>query len=335
MDPAQTLGAAVRCRQQPSARAASRCAAALIFALFSAAEVVAQNRYAVVIAGAAGGEAYAAKYDQWRATLVATLRRSFQYDDEHLFVLADTNGEAVRGATRENVRQLFSDLRRRIAKDDLLFVFLIGHGTTADNDEAKFNLVGPDLSSSEWAELVKPIAATVVFADTTPGSFPFVRRLAAARRVVLTATDSPPQQFETIFPEYFVKAFTALAADADKNGRVSIWEAFAYASAAVARWFEQQGRLPTERAVLDDDGDGVGREAQTPGSDGALARSIYLGSEPTAAGVSDLRLRLAELQRQLDDLKVRKASSPEPARFDAEIERLLLEIARLSRESGK
>ncbi len=239
----------------------------------------------------------------------------------------------VAKATRENVRRVFGGLRSRLASDDLLFVLLIGHGTIADADEAKFNLVGPDLSSREWSELLKPVPGRLVFVDTTGGSFPFMRRLAAPGRVVLTATDSAAQQFETVFPEFFVKAFDDPAADADKNGRVSMWEAFSYASAGVRQWFDQHGQLATERALLDDSGDGVGREAQNPGPDGALARAIYLAPEVVDAGDNELVKRRAELERQLDDLRLRKASSPDPAQYDAEIEKVLVEIARLSRSS--
>src|SRR4029077_19537631 len=115
----------------------------------------------------------------------------------------------------------------------------------------------------------------------TGGSFPFMQRLAGPGRIVLTATDSAAQRFETGFSEFFLKAFDDTAADEDKNGRVSIWEAFSYASGAVRQWFEQHGQLSTERSLLDDNGDGVGREAQgpldekvpgSPGTDGAVAR---------------------------------------------------------------
>lgn len=292
----------------------------------------AADRYAVVISGASGGDAYAEKYDKWRTALVAMLKQRFRYPDDHLFVLAESEGQNVAKATRENVRRVFGGLRSRLAGDDLLFVLLIGHGTIADADEAKFNLVGPDLSSREWSELLKPVPGRLVFVDTTGGSFPFMRRLAVPGRVVLTATDSAAQQFETVFPEFFVKAFDDPAADADKNGRVSMWEAFSYASAGVRQWFDQHGQLATERALLDDSGDGVGREAQTPGPDGTLARAIYLAPEAVDAGDTELVKRRAELERQLDDLRVRKASSPDPARYDAEIEKVLVEIARLSRQ---
>jgi hypothetical protein len=291
----------------------------------------AAERYAVVITGASGGSAYAEKYNAWRTALVTVLRQKLKYADDRLFVLAESESENVAKATRENVRALFGALRNRLAGDDTLFVFLAGHGT-ADNDEAKFNLVGPDLTSSEWSQLLKPVPGRLVFIDTTGGSFPFLRRLSAPGRVVVTATDTPVQQFETIFPEFIVKAFDDPAADTDKNGRVSIWEAFSYASASVQQWFERNGRLPTERPLLDDNGDGAGREAQNPGPDGALARAIYLAPESTGTAGNDLLTRRAEFERQLEDLRLRKATSADPARYDPEIEKLLVEIARLSRE---
>ena len=74
-----------------------------------------------------------------------------------------------------------------------------------------------------------------------------------------------------------------------KNGRVSIWEAFTYASAGVRQWFEQKGQLPTERPLLDDTGAGIGREAQNPGTDGAIARVTYL--EPDARAGAAVRHR--------------------------------------------
>ena len=60
------------------------------------------------------------------------------------------------------------------------------------------------------------------------GSFQFLETLAGRGRIVLTATDSAAQQFETIFPQFFIEAFAAEEADLDMNGKVSIWEAFQY-----------------------------------------------------------------------------------------------------------
>jgi hypothetical protein len=309
--------------------------AAVVLVMASSAS--AGERYAVVITGASGGEPYAEKYLKWRLAFTATLRDKFGYQPERLVVLAeDVNGGALR-ATRENVRKVFGDLRRRLTKDDQLLVLLMGHGTAHDGpsgEDAKFNLVGPDLSASDWADLLKPIAGRLVFVNTTGASFPFLRKLAGRGRVVLTATDASAQQFETVFPEYFLKAFDDPAADADKSGRVSIWEAFTYASAGVRQWFEQKGQLPTERPLLDDTGAGIGREAQNPGTDGAVARITYLEPDaplelPSDSALAALVKRRAELESAVEELKARKESTP-PEQYAAELEKILTELARIS-----
>lgn len=302
----------------------------LLVTLLHPSRAASADRYAVVITGASAGPPYAEKYDGWRNSLVANLTQ-FGYPEDHVFVLAESAGVHVAQATRENVRVAFTRLRSMLSADDLLLVILIGHGTIGDRDDGKFNLVGPDLTSGEWADLVKPVPGLLIFVDTTGGSFPFLRRLSAPGRIIVTASDSMAQQFETVFPEFFVKAFGDPAADLDKNGRMSIWEAFSYASAAVRRWYDQHGQLPTERPLLDDNGDGVGREAQNPGSDGTVASAVYLAPDRSSPAEADIAARRLELQHRLDDLRVRKAAAADPAGYDAEIEKVLLELARLPR----
>ena len=307
--------------------------AALLLTLAVAPCAFAGERYALIVTGASGGEVYAQKYAKWRAAFVETLRGKFHYDPQRLVVLAETPADGARPATRDNVRAAILDLRKRMTKDDQLLVLLIGHGTSLDGDEAKFNLVGPDLSAGEWGELLRPVPGRLVFVNTTAASFPFLRRLAAKGHVVLTATDAAAQQFETVFPEFFIKAFDDPAADLDRNNRVSMWEAFTYASAGVRQWFEQKGQLPTERPLLDDTGAGIGREAQSPGTDGALARVTYLEPDaaltlPADAALAGLIRRRAELETRLEELKARKESTP-PDQYDAELEKLLVEIARI------
>jgi hypothetical protein len=317
------------------------CVTACAFLLCSPPAALAGERYALVITGASGGDVYAQKYAKWRASFVETLRAKFHYEPQRLLVLAEAlrqeSGqveEGVQPATRENVRGALADLRRRMTKDDQLLVLLIGHGTSLDGDEAKFNLVGPDLSATEWSDLLRPLPGRLVFVNTTSASFPFLRKIAGKGHVVLTATDASAQQFETVFPEFFIKAFDDPAADLDRNNRVSIWEAFTYASAGVRQWFEQKGQLPTERPLLDDTGAGIGREAQNAGTDGAIARVTYLQPDaalalPADAAVAGLMRRRADLETLLEELKARKESTP-PDQYDADLEKILVEIARLS-----
>ena len=100
-----------------------------------------------------------------------------------------------------------------------------------------------------------------------------MERLAAPRRIVITATDSAGQRFDTVFPGYFVRALADESSDLDKNDRISMWEAFVAASAAVRRHYQQRGQLSTERALLDDNGDGVGADLAEQGNDGSYRQS--------------------------------------------------------------
>jgi hypothetical protein len=306
--------------------------------LFAVMPASAAEKYALIVSGASGGQEYAQKYDRLRSTLVAALEQKLNYPADHVVVLAEEEGPGIAKSTRENVQRAATDLRRRVGKDDVLLVVLIGHGTAIDGEDAKFNLPGPDLSASDWAELTKPIAGRLVFVNTTGASFAFLHRMAGKNRIVMTATDSAAQQFETVFPEYFVKAFDDPAADADKNGRISLWEAFSYASAGVHQYYEQKGTLPTERALLDDTGAGIGREALTPGPDGALARATFVEADSplAAAAASDAALeslieRRDALVDELEQLKAKKNDIPEE-HYQAELERILVELARVSQQ---
>src|SRR4029077_19428599 len=193
----------------------------------------ASERYALVVTGASGGPQYAQQYDAWRKSFVTFLRDSWNYPDDHVFVLAETESDGVAQATRDNVRRALAEIRAKATKDDVVLVLLIRHGTGGNGDEAKFNLGGPDLSATEWADLLRPIAGRLVFVDTASGSFPFLERLSGRGRIIITADDSAAQQFETVFPGFFIKAFNDDSADLDKRGRVSVWEAFVYASDGV------------------------------------------------------------------------------------------------------
>lgn len=294
----------------------------------------AEERFALIVSGASGGKSFAQTYDRWRATLVTALRTHLRVPDDHIVVLAETAGSGVGRATREGVERAVRTVASRMGPQATLLIVLIGHGTS-DGLSAKFNLVGPDLEASEWARLLAGVPGRVVFVNTTGASFPFLAHLAGPRRIVITATASEAQRYDTVFPEFFVRAFVDEAADLDKNARISIWEAFAYASAHVRRWYEERGQLPTERALLDDDGDGVGVGAEPTAQEGTVARVTFLDAPVEPAAISPELAQLVErrtlLERQIEELKSRKAAMP-PEEYARELERLLLELARVSRE---
>jgi hypothetical protein len=292
------------------------------------------GRYAVVIQGASGEEQYAAMHRGWLDSLVQLLREQFRFDAAHLSVLAEQAQAGEQRSTAENVRALFARLAKEVKPADLVFVVLIGHGGGQGAD-AKFNLIGPDLTIAEWNELLKPLAGRIALVDTTSSSFAFLAGLAAPNRIVMTATNSHAQRYHTIFPDAFIKALTAEAADVDKNARISLLEAFTYASRLVAQHYEQDGRLPTERAMFDDTGDGKGRDAVTEGPDGTVAGLTYLDLPEAATSadpaVQQLLTRQQQLVAEVDDLRRRRPSMP-PAEFDREFEKLIVELSLVSRD---
>ena len=294
------------------------------------------DQFALVVSGASGGPQYVEQYIAWRQALVAGLRDQPGFRDDHLIVLGETPGPGVGRASREGVEAAVDALRRRMAADAQLLVVLIGHGTD-DGVDARFNLVGSDLSAADWRRLLDSLPGRTVFVNTTASSLPFVRRLARDGRVVIAATGSPAQRYDTVFPRFFVAAVGDPASDADKDGRVSVWEAFMSASARVRRWYQQEGRLATERAVLDDSGDGIGADADRPGADGRLAASLYFGAgveQPAAAAdpaLAPLVARREALEAEVAAHRARKSALPE-AEYAPELERLLVELARVSRE---
>lgn len=310
-----------------------RCVAFVLMLVAAPGAVTAGERYVVIVSGASGGAKYAAQQQTWRDELAIAFKDTFIVPEANVVTLSEQNSGTAK-STADNIRRLFGDMRRRLTREDLLLIILLGHGTF-DGESAKFNLVGPDLAATEWKSLLDGIAARLVVVNTTASSFPFLEELSQRGRVIITATDSVAQRFATVFPEYFVKSLRDLSADFDKNRRVSIWEVFAAASAGVQQYYEQRGQLSTERPVLDDNGDKVGREAQAPGPDGNLARTVYLDAEPGSitsdVALAGLQRRRSAVEAQLEELKERKGSMSDDD-YEDELERVLIELARIGRQ---
>jgi hypothetical protein len=297
----------------------------------------AENRWALIISGASGGEKYAEQMAGWRGDLRSALVDRYQFKPEFVKMLVDEAAKAGDRGSADNVRKLFAEIKKTATKDDFVFIVLLGHGTY-DGDVAKFNLVGPDLTAKDWTDLLNGIQGRVTLVNTTEASFPFLESLTAKGRVVITATDSAAQKYATVFPEYFVKAMKETSTDLDKNGRTSIFEVFTAASAAVKQHYEQRGQLTTERALIDDNGDGKGREASAEGPDGGIARIAYLDSEVVAEStnpeLAGLIRRRRALEQQSEEHKQLKGVMPD-AEWNVQFEKLMLELAQVSAEIRK
>ena len=222
-----------------------------------------------------------------------------------------------------------------------LWLVLLGHGTF-DNKEAKFNLRGPDLSASELAEWLKPFQRPVAIVNCSSASGPFLNKLSAAGRVVVTATRSGNEVNYTRFGGQFAAALGSPEADLDKDGQTSLLEAYLLAASRVAEFYETEGRLATEHPLLDDNGDGLGTPAEwfrgvratKQAKDGASLDGVRAGQLHLVRSAAEkelppeVRARRDELELAVAKLRDGKAKLAADDYY-ARLEKLLLELAHI------
>lgn len=305
------------------------------------------NKYALIVTSAGGEDAYTKKFTDQATRLYDALANQLGFEEKNVFLLTETASGGPedgarsddpahsRRATAAEVRKSFAAIKSAANADSLVFIVLIGHGTF-DSQQAKFNLIGPDLTARDYADSVAALPTRrVVFVNCASSSGEFIKPLSASGRVVVTATRSGNEQNATVFAEHFIAGLTGLAADADKNGRVSVLEAFTYATRTTADWYKKDKRLASEHALIDDNGDGTGHEEGTAG-DGSIAKALYIDSKPIeqAAGDAELARLLGErprLEEAIEKLKARKGEM-KLEDYERELEELLVELATVNQQ---
>ena len=302
--------------------------------------------FLLIIVGISGDLEHGKTFQKWGANLAEASGR-LGVPTERLAYLVDKpeDPKGVTGpATRDEVTKAVERFAKEAGPEDVIFITLIGHGTFSSGKGALFNLSGPDMSAAEFNALLKKLPTKqIVFVNTSSASGPFVEELSGPGRTIVTATRNGAEQYATVFGGYFVDALTAEAADADKNKRVSVLEAFNYAKTEVARAYERAGFLATEHALLDDNGDKQG--SQTPGMpgkdgkvspDGKVASVVSFGVAGDAGLPSDPKLRemyleRRDLERRIEAHRLLKEGMPAD-KYQAELERLATALALKNRE---
>ena len=235
--------------------AAKLIALALLLILFSNSSLAQTNeqRTLILVIGAAGEPEYGGQFSAWaelwkQAAAKGGLQTSV--------IGMDTNNP------ENDLTRLLTVLTNEVAKPagELWLVF-IGHGTF-DGRPAKFNLRGPDISADELAAVLKPCKRPLAVIDCASASGPFINALSGPNRVIITATRSGYEVNATRFGGYLAKAIADPAADLDKDGQTSLLEAFLFASRQVEQFYKEAGRLATEHALLDDNGDVYKRQVE-------------------------------------------------------------------------
>ena len=288
----------------------------------------------IVVVGASGEEEFGKQFRAWAARWEAAAKTA----------KADYSAIGLEETVQPD-RELLESRLVTLAKDqsnvESVWLVLIGHGTF-DGKTARFGLRGPDIKPAELAAWLKPIAKPVAVIDCTSSSGPFVNELSARGRAVVTASRSGFEFNFARFGDYFSSAIADPKADLDKDDQTSLLEAFLAAAAGVKEFYLSDGRLVTEHALMDDNGDQLGTPAdwfqglratksakEGAALDGILAGQMVLVKSAREERLSaTARARRDELERELAEFRLRKAKMPE-SEYLEKLEPILLELARL------
>ena len=276
---------------------------------------------ALVVSGL-GGEPL---YEQQFRELSERVAREFDQVMPHVVLL---HGEM---ASQAQIRTTFEAFAERSGpRDSLVFVF-VGHGSF-DGKAFRFNVPGRDFDARAlqgWLEAVPARERVVIVTGSASGALH--EAFDGSAVALFTATRSGNEKNATEFPDHFVDALGAEAADVDKDRLVSVEEAFMYTESAVGRHFEQTSQLASEHA-------------RRSGPETALVLA-KVESDPPAPGTR-MRLpkdrddpaleRRAEIEAQIETLRTEK-SRLGPAEYFSQLQELLLELAMVEQqiEDGK
>jgi hypothetical protein len=290
----------------------------------------------LIVVGAPGSEEYGSEFRRWAGLWESAAKRAMA---ESITIGLDAKPGID---DRERLRTALA--AKSESGREPLWIVMIGHGTY-DGREAKFNLRGPDVSDAELAAWLAPIRRPLAVLDCTSSSGPFLNKLSGEGRVVVTATRSGNEQNYARFGQYLSESIADPRADLDKDGQVSLLEAFVTAGSRVEEYYKTRSQLATEHALLDDNGDKLGtppdwfrgvratrraKDGATP--DGTRAHQLHLIlSDRERAIPADVRARRDGLERSVAALRDEKAKLT-PVEYYAKLEPLMLELARIYRD---
>ncbi|MCS7470393.1 hypothetical protein NZK35_27400 [Stieleria sp. ICT_E10.1] len=230
------------------------------------------RRHALIVVGLPGDPTHREQFEAilqiWQDWLV----KFAAVDSADIMVLDGRDATEGRlPATQESIRSVTDQLVERIGEDEALWVFWLGHGNQ-ERRHGWFHLPGPDMNAAQWAARFAELkAGEQVFWMTHSASGSFVKPFSLPGRIVISATDEDeineprfPRQLAEVMRQQLAERATAgptaEPASPAKDPLVSILDLFRRTADRVGRSFDDDQLLPTEHALLDDNGDGVGTE---------------------------------------------------------------------------
>ncbi len=247
------------------------------------------------------------------------------------------------GATREALLAHFSSLNDLMTDDDRAAIYLIGHGSF-DGEEYKYNIPGPDLTSTDFKDVLEALPGqnhVLITTGSTSGALvegitgvPAPREPAPgaaetptanaepdqSKYLIVSATRNGNERNATHFGRFFAEALVSSEADINKNDTISVQEAYDYAEREVAAYFEEEQRLATEHSQLRGSG-----AAQF-----SLSRLNSLEYETDDPELSELLQERQDLDAEIEELQLRRGEFASNRDYLQALQALVLQAAELT-----
>jgi hypothetical protein len=204
---------------------------------------------------------------------------------DRLSVLVDRESTARKGSgisTAENLKEQMDRLAASVNPEDRFIFYYTGQANVV-SDTLRLNLRGPDVTHEQLAEWINAIkASSMLIVLDCPGAGLAIKALTGQGRIVIGACTAE-QHYSTKFSEYFVPALLDEDSDVNGDGRISLLEAFTFASKGIDDFYRQQSLLTTETPVLEDNADGTASRQpwkyEQNKTDGLAASRFFLSGE--------------------------------------------------------
>lgn len=317
---------------------------AILIAVATATNAAAEP-FALIICGSGGDDEFTERFREWGTRLYRVLTETLQFEDENVSLLMDGQAKDAADPSLESIQNALTTLGDQIGPEDDFFIFIVGHGSHLQG-VSKINVPGPDVSAEaldEWIANLTPRRLIVI--NTASASAGFINVLSGPNRIICTATKSIAEKNATVFMQHFIDGIEDGSADINRDTRISVYEACEQAATLTRAWYDSEGLIATEHALLDDNGDRRGSRlavAIDPNADddrdaddnvdGEYAARSWLRDfsfpPEVPKGLIDTYLFTLDA---VEELKAQKETL-DPAAYIAQLEEHLIKAARANAE---
>ena len=182
----------------------------------------------------------------------------------------------------ENIKKQLDTFAAATGPADRFIFYYVGQANIVA-DKLRLNLPGTDITHEQLAAWIEGIkASSMLIVLDCPGAALAAKALAGKDRIIIGAcTDE--QRYSTQFSQYFIPALADLQSDSNRDGEVSVLEAFTVAAKQLDDSYRCQNLLQTETPILEDNADGKPSlhpwRYREDSADGLMASTYFLSQE--------------------------------------------------------